>query len=303
MMAGLAGINIALSGQIAGLPFALIPLIAGIGIVRGRVWSAYGFAVFEFGQILLVPLILLRRGGHLTGVGAIIVLVVVGTFFAFAGRSMAAAGLERGRAWPWIAVTSLTALGLFFVQPFVIPTPAMEDTLLVGDQILVRCFPKPRPERGDMIVFVFPVDRSERYVKRVIGVPGDRIHILNKVVYLNGKPLEETYAKHVFPKMEPYRDTFPAAPYGLLSDRARKMLAENVINGEVVVPEGSYFAMGDNRDNSLDSRYWGFVGTGDLIGKPLLIYGSTDQSTGQFLNRRPLSWPIPVRWNRLFRFL
>ena len=88
----------------------------------------------------------------------------------------------------------------------------------------------------------------------------------------------------MFPRIEPYRDNFPAEPYGPVYDRARKMLADNVVNGEVVVPEGSYFAMGDNRDNSLDSRYWGFVPRENIIGKPLVIFWSYDAPTEDWVD-------------------
>ena len=127
------------------------------------------------------------------------------------------------------------------------------------------------------------MDISQNYVKRVMGVPGDHIHLVNKVVYLNGKPLTEPYAEHIFPNPDPYRDNFPTEPDGPVYDRAKQMLAEHVQNGEVVVPPGSYFAMGDNRDNSLDSRYWGFVPRENIIGKPLLIFWSYDAPTADLV--------------------
>jgi len=117
-----------------------------------------------------------------------------------------------------------------------------------------------------------------------MGVPGDHLHIVNKVVYLNGKPLlNEPYAQHIFSNPDPYRDNFPTEPDGRVYDRARQMLAEHVQNGELVVPPDSYFAMGDNRDNSLDSRYWGFVPRENIIGKPLLIFWSYDAPTADLV--------------------
>jgi signal peptidase I len=136
-------------------------------------------------------------------------------------------------------------------------------------------------KRGDIIVFRYPMDISQNFVKRVMGVPGDHIHVVNKVVYLNGKPLTEPYAQHTLTNVDPYRDNFPTEPDGHVYDRAKQMLAEHVQNGEVVVPPDSYFAMGDNRDNSLDSRYWGFVPRENIIGKPLLVFWSYDPCHGE----------------------
>ena len=182
------------------------------------------------------------------------------------------------------------------VQAFIVPTPSMDTTVMVGDHLLVdklsyapagslsRYFlPYTDPKRGDIIVFRYPMDISQNYVKRVMGVPGDRIKVVDKVIYLNGKPLVEPYAQHIFPNLEPYRDNFPSEPRGPVYDRAREMLAEHVENGELVVPPGNYFAMGDNRDNSLDSRYWGFVPRENIIGKPLLIFWSYDAPTADLV--------------------
>lgn len=155
-----------------------------------------------------------------------------------------------------------------------IPTGAMEDTLLIGDHILVQRFPRPSVARGDLIVFLYPIDRNQTFVKRVIGVPGDRIKIVEKIVYVNGAELREPYVIHKNPYPDSYRDNLPSEPKGQAADAAREMLNNNVVNGQVVVPQGKYFVLGDNRDNSLDSRYWGFVGNGDVIGKPFLIYDS-----------------------------
>jgi len=197
---------------------------------------------------------------------------------------------------------SLNILILLFgtttlVQAFIVPTPSMDTTVMVGDHLLVDklsyapegsvsryLLPYTAPKRGDIIVFRYPMDISQNYVKRVMGVPGDHIHLVNKVVYLNGKPLlNEPYAQHIFPNPDLYRDNFPTEPDGPVYDRAKQMLAEHVQNGELVVPADSYFAMGDNRDNSLDSRYWGFVPRENIIGKPLLIFWSYDAPTADLV--------------------
>ena len=187
---------------------------------------------------------------------------------------------------------SLNILILLFgtttlVQAFIVPTPSMDSTVMVGDHLLVDklsyapagsishfFLPYTDPKRGDIIVFRYPMDIRQNYVKRVIGIPGDHIHLVNKVVYRNGKPLQEPYIHHIDPNIEPYRDNFPGEPNGYVMDRALKMLDEHTVNGEIVVPPDSYFAMGDNRDNSLDSRYWGFVPRENIIGKPLMIFWS-----------------------------
>ncbi len=219
---------------------------------------------------------------------------------------------------------SLNILILLFgtttlVQAFIVPTPSMDTTVMVGDHLLVdklsysppgsisRFFlPYTEPKRGDIIVFRYPIDISQNYVKRVMGVPGDHIRLVNKVVYLNGKPLlNEPYAQHVGPYPDPYRDNFPTEPDGPVYDRAKQMLAEHVVNGELVVPPDSYFAMGDNRDNSLDSRYWGFVPRENIIGKPLLIFWSYDAPTADLVGYSAnhfidlaKNFFVKTRWNR-----
>jgi signal peptidase I len=112
------------------------------------------------------------------------------------------------------------------------------------------------------------------YVKRVIGAPGDRIRIVNKQVYRNGVALKEPYIYYKNPYPDYYRDNFPGDPNVSLTESVRDMLQNHVVNGEVVVPPNCFFAMGDNRDNSADSRYWGFVPRENIVGKPLLVYWS-----------------------------
>ena len=305
---GIAAIS-ALVGPIIVLPFALIPLMAGIGILRKRAWSAWGFALYQFAQLLVVPIVLFRSGNSarlpLDLVVAAAMLVVMIPLFLLAGRSLAITGIERGRAWPWIAVSVLTTAPLIFVQPFVIPNGSMENTLLVGDRILAQRLPKPSPMRGDLIIFSYPIDRDQTMIKRIAGIPGDRIRISKTVVYRNGVALEEPYVIHKNHYPDFYRDNLPSEPEAgarFVADAAREMLKNHVVNGEVVVPTGKYFVLGDNRDNSFDSRYWGFISSSDVIGKPLLIYDSVDQTT------EGISKPKPAglhrrRWERLFRFI
>lgn len=201
----------------------------------------------------------------------------------------------RGAIAEWtITILLLLFLTTTLVQAFVIPTGSMEDTLLIGDHLLVDklayapagpvskyLLPYRPVKRGDIIVFRFPVDIKQTFVKRCMGVPGDRIRIVNKQVYLNGVKLDEPYAVHKIDYFDSYRDNFPGEPNVTVDSGAIDMLTHHVVNGEVVVPPNHYFAMGDNRDSSLDSRYWGFVPRENIVGKPLIVYWSYDAPTDQ----------------------
>lgn len=204
----------------------------------------------------------------------------------------------RGFIPGWIVnIIVLLFSATTLVQGFVIPSGSMEDTLLTGDHVLVDklAYASPGPiskyvlpyeqvKRGDIIVFRSPADLNMNLVKRCMGVPGDRIKLVNKQVRLNGRKLDEPYAAHTSGRIDNYRDNFPAEPDLQVSEGGRDMLEHHVENGEVVVPPGNYFAMGDNRDDSLDSRYWGFVPRDNIIGKPFLIYWSYDAPSEALLN-------------------
>jgi len=256
----------------------IIPLIAGVGILRKHIWSAYGFALFELVQIAITPVLLLRSTVPKVEIAATaIVYLASGLLFILAGKSLAATGAKRGWVSPWIAVSCLFTLPFIFLQPFVIPSGGMEDTLMPGDRIMVRVFPQVYPAEEDLVVFRYPADRTQTYVKRVIGMPGDRIKIKNQIVYRNQSALHEPYVRHKTGTVDSYRDNFPSEPPTYTSDPLRDpllhdMLKHHVENGEVVVPPRYYFVLGDNRDNSLDSRYWGFVDARDILGRPMFIY-------------------------------
>ena len=232
----------------------------------------------------------------------------------------------RGFFAEWAVTIILLLFGTTnLVQAFVIPTGSMEDTLLVGDHLLVdklafapsgpvskHILPYTELKRGDIIVFRYPVDIQQTFVKRCIGIPGDHIKLVDKQLILNGKTVKEPYVYHKTEYIDSYRDNFPSEPNMRMADAANDMLNNHVVNGEVVVPPGYYFAMGDNRDSSLDSRYWGFVPRGNIIGKPLIIYWSYDAST-EALSRPMMSvdhlldliqhFPTKTRWRRTFRLI
>ena len=200
----------------------------------------------------------------------------------------------------FIAEWTVTIILLLFattalVQAFVIPSASMEDTLLVGDHVLVdklvfsphgatMALPYRDVKRGDVIVFRYPLDIREDYVKRAIGVPGDHIKFVNQELMLNGKPVKEPYVKHVSQYYDTYRDNFPVRAGTPLRPQAQEMLDNHVVDGELVVPPNTVFAMGDNRDDSDDSRYWGLVPRENIVGTPTVIYWSYDASTQDLTN-------------------
>jgi signal peptidase I len=176
----------------------------------------------------------------------------------------------------------------FLVQAFTIPSESMAGTLLIGDYLLVDKFcygdsglwnyllPYRKIRRGDIVVFHYPVNPGQHFVKRVVGLPGDRLRLINKRVYINGAPLEEPYVQYITTMRDSYRDDFPRTDIpapgvtALWWREMRKLVEDH----QLIVPAGHYFVLGDNRDDSQDSRYWGFVPRENIIGRPLLIYWS-----------------------------
>ena len=201
----------------------------------------------------------------------------------------------RPRAeWPSSLQALLTTIVIavfvivFVVQAFQIPSESMENTLLIGDYLLVdklryggggsRNYLMPyRPvQRGDIIVFRYPLNPTQHFVKRVVGLPGDRVRLIARQVYVNGTFLPENYVVHSSVVHDVFRDEFPRLnlPVPGLDGAWWLQMKKLVEDGQLIVPEGSYFVLGDNRDESSDSRYWGFVPRENIIGRPLLIYWS-----------------------------
>jgi signal peptidase I len=231
----------------------------------------------------------------------------------------------------FIAEWTVTIILLLFatttlVQAFVIPSASMENTLLIGDHVLVdklvyapagaiskHVLPYREVRRGDIIVFRYPMNIKDDYVKRAIGVPGDRIKLIDKQVWLNGHAVNEPYAVHSTAYLNPYRDNFPSVPPepGVMGP-AVEMLRNNVEDGWLVVPPGRIFAMGDNRDDSLDSRYWGFVPRENIVGTPVIIYWSFEAPTQDLTNPNigidhivdvVAHFFTKTRWSRTFKLI
>lgn len=204
------------------------------------------------------------------------------------------------------SMASVLVIGLFIItfcmQAFEIPSSSMENTLLIGDHLFVdrvRLAPETKflkwlvpyrePKRGDIVVFVSPAEPGLYVVKRVIGAPGDRIRLRDGVVYLNGEPQNEPYAIKSQNDYNPYRDNFPSVPAAISSvpvnPEWQLTLPQHIEDGEIVVPKDAYFAMGDNREVSYDSRYWGFIPKENVVGRPMFIYWSFQTPSTQYLKQ------------------
>jgi len=224
--------------------------------------------------------------------------------------------------WVFNFVILIFATGSI-AQPFVIPSASMESTLMTGDHVLVdkmaygpsdaisrHLLPYEQVRHGDIVVFRYPIDERQNFVKRVIGVPGDRVHLDNGVLYRNGMKVIEPYVQHIAAFPDAYRDDFPnAPPSGQVFEPAFAMLAHCVKDGELIVPEGSYLVMGDNRDNSSDGRYWGLVPAANILGRPVVVwwsYEASDKELTDFINIHHVfdiatHFFTKTRWSRTMR--
>lgn len=233
-------------------------------------------------------------------------------------------------AWDWfrsvvMALALFLVIRSFFVEAFKIPTGSMEGTLLVGDFLLVNKLvygaevpfagvklPGIRtPKHGDVIVFQWPVDRTKNFVKRIVGLAGDTLEMRDGMLIRNGVPQREEYVSHSAPGSDVSDDEFnwqlgyllsanhpvPASPRSPMSIGSLDALPGYHPSrnnwGPLVVPEMNYFVLGDNRDNSLDSRYWGFVADSLVRGQPMVVYYSYDPDGAV-----KLDWLTRVRWKR-----
>lgn len=218
----------------------------------------------------------------------------------------------------------------FMLQPFQIPSSSMENTLLIGDHAFVnreQLSPHTRwigpllayrdVRRGDIVVFLSPAEPGLYVVKRIIGIPGDHIHLRDGVVYRNGEKLAEPYVIHTANNYNPYRDNFPAVPasdFNGVTPDWQLAMRQYIQGDDLVVPEKSYFGMGDNRDVSYDSRYWGFIPRKNVIGRPIFIYWSFVTPPDQyeqtafserlgFLTHEIVHFFDETRWRRTFKVL
>jgi signal peptidase I len=199
-----------------------------------------------------------------------------------------------------LAVTLVMVLFImtFVGQTFAIPSSSMEDTLLIGDHLFVNrvaiappttwmaaLLPYREIRRGDVIVFFSPAEPELHLVKRVMGIPGDRIHLRHGVVYRNGEKVQDPQVKHTGLFPDAYRDEFPSGPPSeIATPRWQETMSQYVQGEDIVVPKDCYFAMGDNRDVSYDSRYWGFVPRKNIIGQPIGIYWSFITAPDEYLH-------------------
>jgi signal peptidase I len=200
------------------------------------------------------------------------------------------------------SIASVFVCGLFIitfvVQAFEIPSSSMENTLLIGDHVFVdRLTPAARASyvgplipyrevrRGEVIVFLHPAEPGMYVVKRIIGVPGDHIHLEHGQVFVNGHATNEPYLNPDRGFYDAYRDDFPKVPAAGIPNVTPEwpmILSSNLQNGDLVVPKDAYFGMGDNRVRSLDSRYWGFIPKENIVGRPLFIYWSFETPGDQY---------------------
>jgi signal peptidase I len=301
----------ALWNPIAALLPTIILIVVTVGILKHRRWSAYGGALFVVSIAAAAVIALARlgvQGRTWASVAMGAALFGVGAWLLFrAGRNLPALASVASRRI-WIALAVVVFLSPQLMHAFVISGGSMENTLLVGDQVLVTPL-AGTPERGELVTFRYLVDPNLMFVKRVVAVGGDRVRIEDKRLIVNEMPVAEPYVVHSTSYVDAFRDNFPSQPNTALPiSNWEQELKQDTVNGELIVPRDKFFVLGDNRDNSLDSRYWGFLSAEDLIGRPLMIFFSQEATPSQLINGPfsappALMHPSTIRWSRMFRTL
>lgn len=307
VVAGALALVIVFLSPLTGIIWAAIFFGVGWGIRHRQPWAAIAGSCLTLIPVV-IEVVRIRLGGEsIAGLLALGLQVVFGGVFLWA-----AVNLRDGRFTPasvaWIALIAVHATAALSLRAYQTPTESMENTILVGDAILadgISWSLGRTPKRGDIIIFRYAVDRKKSFIKRVVGIPGDRLHTHDRKLYRNGSEVEEDYVVYKIHGMDRRRE-FPAftesplagQPEGMLQ---RKMLESNQQDGEIVVPDGEYFVLGDNRDNSLDSRHFGFVDRSDIVASPLMIYSSyeSDPTSGSPTPHTILN----TRWSRILKLL
>jgi signal peptidase I len=207
-----------------------------------------------------------------------------------------------------VALVLFTLVRNFGVEAFKIPTGSMEGTLLVGDFLFVNKLvygaeipgtslhlpALSEPERGDVVVFRPPHDPDRNYVKRIVGIPGDTLEMRRKQLLVNGDPLDEPYVRFIDVSGDAIHPRMRWQSRHLIAAQSRRYRPTRDTWGPIVVPDSSYFMLGDNRDNSEDSRYWGFVPRNRIHGRPWLVYFSIEPARSD-----DDAWWSATRWDRL----
>jgi signal peptidase I len=330
---------------------ALLTILFSIGL--GHMYSGRlkrGILLFAFGQLLfLLSAISLTVVAPATSYMIFVVAINLAYFIfcVFDAALVARRGREDyqpvnyNRWFAYIGFIVLAGLvdgflipgyiSANYVQAFKMPTGSMEPTLLIGDRLLVnkRIYREDEPRRGDLIVFKYPEDPEVSYVKRLIGLPGEKIEIRERTVYINDSPIDEDYTQYINPGS--LSDRYGPAYIPKKGDAFEFLESGTKVNGAVMygevvqsyqdktasytgsyaVSQNQYFAIGDNRDNSKDSRYWGTVPRDYLLGRVLIIYWSLETPRGEYLYQKPvdrlkrsidllLQWRSKTRWDRIF---
>jgi signal peptidase I len=299
---GVGGLCLAamMLNPVGGAALAAIFFALAVGIRRRQVWAATVVSV-----ALIAPIVLTLANREANAFPALAVAVQAGiawlpvwaTVTLWRHREIARFG--RG----WLAFAIVLVLAVVALHPYAMAGGSMANTIKIGDYVLTEGLTWKlgrTPHDGNLVQIRYPLDHKQIFMKRIVGAPGDRIRIVNKQLFRNGVPVAEPYALHRTNYLDPYRDNFPSEPGWQLPAPAMDMLRNHVSGSEVVVPQGRYFVLGDNRDDSLDSRYWGFVTRSEILASPLMIYASYDvpeqhpEVTGTIFN---------TRWHRLLRIL
>lgn len=275
MMLAVLGAWFVVNGTIVTALGVVVFGIAAFQLYRGRPWGGFGPAL-----LLTTAAVSLAFSGYRSQDREVLTLAAISVGLALvffrAGRTLRKYRVSNSGRSGWIAGTVglaiLPALLSSNFDTYRVPTDSMEDTFKVGDRVLL--LRSASIKRGDLIVFRDPSDKTQRLVRRVIGVRGDRIQIVSKQLVLNGQLVEEPYATYRTNYIDRFRDNFPREPGIHVHPGLIQMLIQNVVRGEVVVPTNSYFVLGDNRDYSVDSRYWGLIPQKAVLGKPVLVYDS-----------------------------